>query len=503
MCASRIARHAVLFVVLLLTTSACDGLSDINEDPNNPLDVAERLQLPALESNFSYEIIANAAVRIPAHWIQHLAWSGAPPSADLYDVDESDVNNLWEFFAFTDVLNNARGLAMQAETNGNFAYAGIAKIHEAWTYSILTDLWGDVPLSEAFDPDNLSPAYDTQEEVYQHVFALLDEAVADLQMDSPQTPGPSADLLYGGDLEAWTRLAYTLKARFSMRLSKAPGYDASKQAMEALEALEQGFQSNADDAEFTYFDQAGAENPWYQWVIDGKWDTRDQLSVYYVNLLESLDDPRLPIHARPVGAVDTDGLVEDFDPDSIYYEGQPSGGEGLGADDVSSIGEFFSAPDAPLTWISYASSQFVKAEATLTTQGAAAAQPIYEHAIRADMEKLGVDAVEIDDYIASLPPLTAAGVDPEQEILTQKYIANFINVEAYNDWRRTGYPELQPVDAPERRIDIIPLRFPPPASELARNEANIPSYVRGMGFDAMRVPVWWDTTVPPGALPNQ
>src|SRR5690606_21019399 len=100
----------------------------------------------------------------------------------------------------------------------------------------------------------------------------------------------------------------------------------------------------------------------------------------------------------------------------------------------------------------------------------------------------------------SLPTLAAAG-DARAEIMTQKYIADFLTAEAYNDWRRTGYPELEPVAAEEARIDIIPLRFPYPSSERQRNNASIPSYgVRG--FEEMKVPVWWDTTVPPGALPN-
>lgn len=507
-------RNKILYLVLgvlMVSASGCD-LTDLNEDPNNPTSVPENLQLPALLANFSYEVIGNTAVRIPAAWTHQLTWNGVQPSESTYDVTEADVNNLWEFWGYTDVMKNARRLSAQAEANGNPAYAGIAKIIEAWTLSILTDLLGDLPYSEAFNLDIAQPAYDTQEEVYNAIFTLLDEAIADLQAsDNIMTPGSSEDFVYGGDLQRWQRLAYGLEARFKMRLSKAPGYSETQQAQEALAALENALQSNADVAQFNYFAAPGAENPWYQFAIDGKWDTRDQLSAYYVDLLKSLRDPRLPIHARPAGEIGNNGPVagfvaepfseEHFDLTDSTYVGHISGATGIGAQNVSSIGAFFSAADAPLIWMSYASNKFVEAEAVLITAGPGAAQPVFEEAIRADMHFLGISGADIDAYIASLPALTDAGVDAREMILTQKYIANFLQTEPYNDYRRTGYPDLQPVDAPEARVDIIPLRFPYPSSELARNASNVPSYVP-IGFDAMRVPVWWDTTVPAGALPN-
>jgi hypothetical protein len=496
---------------LVMFASACD-LTELNDDPNNPTAVPENLQLPALLANFSYEVIGNTAVRLPAVWTQQLTWNGVQPSAATYDVDEADVNNLWEFWGYTDAMKNARRLAAQAETNGNPAYAGIAKVIEAWTLSILTDLWGDLPYSEAFDLNNAQPAYDEQEEVYDAIFALLDEAIADLQAtENLMVPSSGEDFIYGGDLARWERLAYGLKARFKMRLSEAPGYSEVQQAQDALAALENAFQSNADVAQFSYLAAPGGENPWYQYAIDGKWDTRDQLSSYYVDLLKSLRDPRLPIHARPVGAVGNNGLVpgfvapafteEDYSLTDSTYFGHDSGAAGIGAENVSSIGAFFSSAGAPLVWMSYASSKFVQAEAVLITSGPGAAQPIFEEAIRADMQFLGVPGAEIDAYLANLPALTDAGVDAREAILTQKYIANFLQTEPYNDYRRVGYPALQPVDVPEARVDLIPLRFPYPSSELSRNAANVPAYVP-LGFDALRVPVWWDTTVPAGALPN-
>lgn len=358
-------------------------------------------------------------------------------------------------------------------------------------FAILTDLWDEIPYSEAFDPANTTPGYDDQEFIYGEIISLLGSALDDFAEQSPAPPG-NDDLLYGGDMDKWERLAHTLIARYELRLTNAPGHTAQDQANAALAALQNGFMGNDDDADFQYFDNAGEENPWYQFAIDGKWDTRDQLSAHHINLLQDLNDPRLPVQARPVGAVDNSGPVAGFDPDTPEYTGNVNGEEGGGAGNFSSIGAFYSAPDAPLTWISYAEAKFIEAEAIYITQGAAAAQTVYEDAIRASMDKLGIDQGDADAYIASLPLLTAAAV-PLEEIITQKYIANFLSLENFNDWRRTGYPELEPAADPVTPSGQIPVRYPYPNSELQNNADNVSETGVPVGFESLVINVWWDS----------
>jgi hypothetical protein len=309
-------------------------------------------------------------------------------------------------------------------------------------------------------------------------------------------------LLYGGDLQKWDRLAHTLLARFHIHLTNAPGNDAQDRAQQALDALQNGFQSNADDADFQYFDEVGSENPWYQFTIDGKWVFSRQLSEHYVELLKTRLDPRLPVQARQTGAVTSSGVVSDFTPapitpavfdlDDSTYVGHMNGTSGTLIENISSIGTFYSAPDAALTWLSYAEAKFIEAEATLITQGAAAADPIYREAITASMDKLGIDPADRDDYLASRPPLTA---DTALEaIITEKYIANFLSLENFNDWRRTGFPTLTPVmNRPQTPSGIIPLRYPYPQSELSTNSASVEATGVPAGFAALETPVWWDT----------
>ncbi|MEX0686589.1 MAG: SusD/RagB family nutrient-binding outer membrane lipoprotein [Balneolales bacterium] len=480
--------HTVLIGTLLLA-GACEGFLDVNEDPTAPLEVSENLQLSALLGVFSYQVIGNDPARTTNLWVQQLTYSGGVPTSDNYDYKESDSNSFWNG-SYTEVLNNARTLNETAIENDSHNFAGISKVIQAWSYATLTDLFNEIPYSEAFNPVNTTPAYDTQEFVYSEIIKLLEAALVDFAENSPVNPGVY-DLLYSGDMDKWEKLTHTLLARYHLRLSNAPGYSATEQATKALAALGNGFDSNDDDADFAYYDNSGEENPWYQFAIDGKWDTRTQVSGHYIDLLTNLNDPRLPIQARPVGAVDNNGIVPGFTPNPAEYEGNENGVDGGGASSWSSIGAYYSAADASLNWASYAETKFIEAEARFILDGAGAAQNVYNDAITASMDKLGVDSQETSDYLNALPLLTDSQ-NPLNEIITQKYIANFLSLENFNDWRRTGYPELEPAAEPATPTGIIPVRYPYPGSELSNNATTVDDTGVKVGYSSLEMKVWWD-----------
>jgi hypothetical protein len=470
----------ILMSMVLLITVSCDDYLDVNVNPNVPSGVPENIILSGVLSRHSYLVIGNWPARHPAKWLQQIAWNGVPPTWDNYDVTESDANAAW-LYSYADVIKNAMELNRMASERGNYAYAGIAKTIIAWNFSILTDLFGDIPYTDALDPaSHMSPSYDSQEDIYIAIFQWLDEAIEDFDRPSPLRP-VAFDLLYGGDMERWKRLAYTLKARYHLRLSGAPGNSPNARAQQALDVLANGFTSNNDNAKFAYSTEPGAENPWHQFAILGNWDDRDQMAHNYIELLKSLNDPRLPIQARP---------VESSLPDSIVYIGHRNGEDGIGSSNVSRIGHFYSDADADLTLLHFAEAKFIEAEARLILNGAGTADPVYRDAIRAHMDDLGISQDDREAYLNTLPSLAAAD-NPLKEIMAQKYIANFLNPEIYNDWRRTRYPELSPVtNAP--RIAEIPKRFPYPLSEWQYNASNVSATGIPLGYSSMTFQVWWD-----------
>lgn len=521
-------KFALAFGLLLagagMILTGCDSVTDLseaNQNPNDPVEVASSQQLPGNLVNFSYQVIGNEAVRTPSLWIQQAAQNANEPAIDTYDYTETDPNNLWGWL-YAGSIKDARNVQEAARSEENFATLGIGQIIEAWSWSITTDLFGDVPLEEAYQAGNPTPAYSEQAAVYDTVFAKLERARQNLA-EGNREPLGSADLLYGGDTDKWISLAWALEAKFHMRLSESDfgaGLDGSggrqARAQAALDAAQNAFPNgNADNAAFAFPGGDNKENPWYQFTIQGVWVNSHQLSSHYVGMLKDHEDPRLGIQARQVGAIDgsqsppTAGAPgfspaefdpsEDFDPSDGTYQGHENGVDDTeGTSNVSSIGPYYSAQDAPLIWMNYAELKFIESEANLILGNGPAARTAYEEGIRASMNQLGVtdlanvDGSFVDDFVADRLTAYDNASDKLRPIITEKYKANFLRLTPYHDWRRTGYPELDPAANAETENGVIPVRFPYPNGEFNNNEENVPTDI-GRGIESLDAPVDWDS----------
>lgn len=487
----------ILSIGMLFSSISCSDFLDVNTDPNNPTEVSEPLLLTGILANFSYEVVGGYPVRITNTWIKQTTYNAVLPHYDNYQVTENDVNNLWTFYAYPQIMMNCKVLAEKATENKAYNYSAIAKIIWAWQLSIVTDLYGNVPYSQALQPDEFpQPKYDAQSEVYDGIQSLLDQAIADI--DAPDknaavTPGVD-DFIYRGNMAKWKRLAYTLKARFHLRLTYAPNHTPATQAQLALDAVTNGIQTLADDAKYPYLTDPGQENPWYQYAIDGKWDKDTQISNYYITLLKGLNDPRIHAHA---------GLLANGE-----YEGHENGTPQEA--DLSPIGAFYSAADAPLEFVSAVESKFIEAEANFILNKRPEAETALRAGLTLSFQKQRAAIVEgaaeydestpaevdatIAAYIDDNSVLPAGDAAAYEHLMTQKYISNFLQFETYNDWRRTGYPELQPVADPfPDNLTTVPLRFPYPSAELTYNSANVNAQNLPIGFRALGNKVWWNS----------
>jgi hypothetical protein len=466
--------------LLLLSFSSCKKFLDINQDPNNPLKVQESLILTPVELYTTTQIAGGYPSITTAYWTQQLALNQESPNIDTYRITPTDVNNTWSFDLYPAIFYNLRTMISNADQKGNTSYSGVGKILLAYNLAVCTDLWGDIPYTQAFNSlDGLKPVYDSQESIYKVIQTTLDDAIVKLNTSNTNKAMGGDDLIYGGDLAAWKKFAYTLKARYYLRLSKAAGYNAATQADLALAALQNGFKSNLDNAKITYAGGAKAENIWYQNTLPGAGGV--VLSSYFVNALKSNNDPRLPIIAYPGSGNDyigrTSGTAAATDPATyatlnLFYGGYIDGEE----NDLKRK----QAQAAPVFLATYAEALFIKAEATLYKSGAAAATPIYNSAISANMDMLNVATTDRDVYLAAHATLDATA--PLKTIIGEKYIADFLSLEVYNDWRRTGYPALSVVQNAFK--PYIPQRFPYPSQEITSNPQPQQSI-------ATSTKVWW------------
>jgi hypothetical protein len=464
--------YTILIAFCMAQITGCKKFIDVNNDPNNPLSVQEALILAPVELNLSSVLTGGALTAGPGqgaqlvnHYMQNIALNQPVPNEGTYQLFNVSLDDTWKNIYVTS-LNNLKVMNDQATTNGNYNYSGIAKILSAFCLGIATDYWGDIPYTEAFNGvTKLQPAYDSQESIYKAVQQLLDDGIADINKNSIITPG-SDDYFYGGDMDQWKRLAYTLKARYYMHLTKAPGYTALAQANLALTALQNGMQSNTDDMKMAYPGSAGKQNPWYVNFLPV---STLVLSSACVDTLVTRNDPRLP-------------KMIDTAKETGKYTGRPIGTVNIsGSLDIYSLaGSAYGATNSPVYVFNYSEALFLKAEATLIKSGFAAAQPIYQDAIRSHMTKLGIDTAKISTYLASRGTLTAAIA--LQRIMEEKKIANFLSIENFNDWRRTGYPLLTKV--PNAQSEI-PRRLIYPRVEILSNPQPIQTA-------KLTDRVWWD-----------
>jgi hypothetical protein len=456
-----------LLFIFIASASGCKKFLDVNKDPNNPVTVPEKGILPAIEVVVGTSIAGGngGIATITAYWTQQMALNQEQPQIDGYKInpDGSDWN------LFYPPLLNLKVMNDKAENGKNYAYAAISKILSAYIMGTVTDLYGDVPYSQALlGVENLKPVYDKQEDIYKGLQTTLDNAIADIAKAPGTAPGDD-DFIYHGDMAKWKKFAYTLKARYYIHLTKAPAYTAVAQADLALAALQNGFTSNNDDAKISYPGTAGFESPWFKNTESGAGGV--VLASTFVDSLVTRADPRLPVMAAEAA---TGG----------GYHGRIIGSPANpDPDEYSRINDFYAGVAANAYILNYTETLFIKAEATFIKSGASAAIPFYKLAITNHMDKLGINTASAPAqlYLTTRSNLTTGNA--LQKIMEEKAISNFLSIENYNDWRRTGFPKLLPVQ--NSYYPAIPRRIPYPLTSITANP-------QPQQLATVTTNVWWN-----------
>jgi hypothetical protein len=357
-----------------------------------------------------------------------------------------------------------------------------------------TDLWGDVPYSQALQGNKgiYAPRPDKQEDIYkgnsslqiQSLFDLVKEGVADLDKPSSVVPG-SDDAIYGGNLGFWKRAGNTLLMKMALQISsKDPAF-----ATTILQQVISGgnyIDSNAQDLAVTFGSNAGSYSPSYNYtsLAAGNLFRNDLVMSKRSNdVLSATNDPRLPLFFTKPGATYVfaeNGLANAPNPTTNWsrYGVAITGGNGTG----------------PIRVLSNSQRAFMMAEIAVRFKIGGNAQSLYQDGIRASMAAAGVPATAIAAYFTANPSVvTLSGSDAAQieQIINQKWISLVGNsFEAYNDWRRTGFPQLPEV-ANGRSVDNKrPRRLVYITDEISRNPNLLPAGTTIPPQTNIRV--WWD-----------
>ena len=460
-----------LLLTIVFFTAGCKKYLDINKDPNATNDPP----LPGLLANVTSKTADNSynISDWVSYYTQYLASPSEGSSTDTYQ--QVDPVDTWG--GIYNVLTDCYDMRKFAEQKGWKAYAGVADILTACNLSMASNIWGNIPYSEAFvGVENLTPKYDDQKELYDTCLLLLERGIAIMKgvTADDQFDGAS-DFIHGGDPKAWVKTAYALKARLLNEVSKTGQYDASQ----VLAAIDNAYTTNEDDAQVTQF---AFNNPWNAAAISNKNLVLDAwLSSYFVDAangkIYGVFDPRLPMITDTTMFLDYRGT-----PNGAGYQGVRNTDH---AQSYLDVGKWYSNTNSPLQIITNAECRFIEAEAAFRSGNKSRAYAAYMSGMEASMRKLNVPADSITKYTTNA--LVAVGESglTLNLIMKEKYVACFLMPVTWDDMRRFDYAYKDfklPVNAD---LTTFIRRGDYPSSATARNGANVPDWTR---TDHL----WWD-----------
>lgn len=467
----------IYLLPMMLLASCVDSLDDYNIDQKNP----QAVPAGALFANATKVLVDNQTspsvnVNVFRFFVQH--WTTTTYTDEpQYDVFTRNIPlNYWAPFyreVLTD-LKEARRLVeadeelTEGERNNAVAATEILSIY---TWSVLVNTWGDVPYTEALDIQNGEPAYDDAATIYSDLLTRLDNAIGMI------TPSESIfgeyDLLYGDDASAWLKFAHSLKLRLGITLADVDEATA-RAAIES--SANQAFTSSADNAAFQYQGGTPNNNPVSNNLNPLFTARQDYVAAStIVDVMNSLDDPRLPFYFTTVNGAYRGGMQGTTNQYSAF----------------SHISEKVIAPDFEALLIDYSEVEFILAEAA--ARWGILGSPIehYNRAVTASIEYWGGTTAQANAYLANpaVNYLTAPG-DFREKIGTQKWLALYNRgYDAWVEWRRLDYPELEPAVG---AISDIPVRFTYVTNEYTLNQANVEAAAAAIGGDEVTTKVFWD-----------
>ena len=484
-----------LFLVVIITAVSCTkNFEKLNTDPNRPKEITPGVMLGQLQ----YRIV-NTSMQAGRNFTHELMQVDAPRSSTAggglhrYIVNPGD--GVWSsFYTYLTDIQDIYAIADRLKENN---YKAIALIYKCWAYAIVTDLYGDIPYSQAIKAaeGNFKASFDKQQDIYTQILKDLDTANAIFDDNKILTYG--GDLVFNANaltgsknlgIQKWKKFANSLKLRLLLRISKRNGELNINEQINAIlndPVKYPVFSSNADEAIFRYPGTFPYFNPYYN-ARTSDWRDGNYFTVFFLNKMNTDNDPRRAIWMTTVAVngVNVYQGIQSGYPASLEY----------------AVGKNSSYSDALKTlpqlgvMMTYAEVEFIKSELALKgfNTGKTAKQH-YENGITASMTQWGT--VLPAGYLQQVGVQYNINATPEQQleqIMLQKYYAYFfVDYQSWFEKRRTGYPVL-PRGNGIPAENKFPVRVPYPTYLQSLNPENLAAAKAAMGGDDSNIKVWWD-----------
>lgn len=479
----------LLLVIASISLNSCseDKMDEINKNVNNPTDVPTRFAITDAMTSTAFSNTGSDLSFYTGVYVElNAGGAGQMYNAETRNgepISQTTYNNSWNSQYQT--MYNLKLIIEKCTTGsekGNYTTLGIAQILYAYNLALLTDMYGDVPFTEAFQPGIIfQPKLDRQEDLYKIVFATLEDAIVNLGKTSSYAVLGSQDIIYPGGTASspnnskWIKAANGLLARYTLRLSfRNPNY------AKVLTYVSKSFTSKSDEFKMKNVD---IPNPYYQ--LDNARGYLFASKSLFEKLKARANDPRTTGYFEKIRKTSGAPLTYEF---FINGESPQSQNYSYSAliDETN-----------PIFMLSYHELMFIKAEAEARISVSVTSTASLTAAVNAAFNKdesINFSSTNAANYVAGLNITTNAGL--LKEIAMQKYLSFYENesVEAYNDYRRLlamyGSVAAHPIQlANPLNAAKFPLRLTYGNSDVSTNKNVTAAF--GDGTYVYKENVWW------------
>lgn len=468
-----------------------------------------------------------------------------------HTVDNNEMGRIWTSFYPKAIKNLTDAIHRSAEDENRKNINAILRIYRVYMMSVITDIYGDAPYSEAgqgYLKEIYNPKYDTQEDIYNDFFTELKDAASALNAATDRITG---DVIYNGDVAKWIKLANSLRLRYAMRISDVAPEKARKEFEDALASEGGVLTSGSDDALIKYMDISfsfgqdsytdyrgnalsqllfgndPANNPSYlcSTFFNQLYNTKDPRTFmiarfYYdglmsqtspdnrIDLTDEITGKGIAMNPCQPGAFSYDPWPQGYDSDMMkeIAKTNPSVETTMARETEPKLANNFLRGDNPGVVMTCAEVNLLLAEASLkkwNTGGTV--EGFYSKGVRAAMDFLadnyGYDRISDNDFNAYIAGNGIGHTEQQAKaaINTQAWILHFTNpAECWANVRRSGYPRLKsPAEYGFGQYltggKDIPVRLCYPTLESSYNKPGYDEALKRMGGkDSWNTHVWWD-----------
>ncbi len=473
-------------IILIISVGVLLGCTkdfeEINVNPNTPVDVQPEFLLRKILYDYSEQMSYEGFVagNLLGQYFTAIDFN----LFDRHSLSEPQYGGKPWSFLYENLRDNDILITKSRSNLAAAVYEGPALIYKAYVTAALTDMYGDVPYSEALKGKSgiVSPKYDNQRDIYLGeggIIDNLDKGIAAIDGYKGAIP-LQGDIIYSGNLTKWKKLANTLKFKALMRIS---GKEDVKAALQKI-VSEDNFIKNPSENAVYAFTQSPPNNFRLSTAKVGDYNLFI-MSETIDSILTALADPRKAMYFRPTAA------------DPNIFRGLRNGPDAsqlsITTSQYSLSGRIFreEAGNLKANIMTSFEMNFLLAEAAEKGWISGNAQTYYETGINHAFSYWNV--VMPSNYLShEKVAYKLDGNNPIEQIITQKWLANIINgYEGWIEYRRTGFPALKSVTASLNQ-NLFPVRMPYPTSEDALNNANFKIAADKTNNNSVNAPVWWD-----------